>query len=1385
MRGIGGSDLLANTAGVVQIVMPSVSQSAFFNVGKMVGEGTTKKWAEPDTLTDGPFFPSDQYPAKRGWFPTLKVANSANPSSTGYSFEYLELPVHDAEEGFGYPLADLGSLQVGEANPRPYYGTTGLPYAFEIGENGTPNYVMVSLKRNFTDINDSKFTYGSGATAVSSKIEYPYWMASKTGLPSYDATTENFDNKSTGHTLPGTIQHISDWTEMGDRIGTFKAEVDRGSFSKWLDRLQPYPNTTPVVVDGVAGDEYDERALLRDTLQVLYYVNGIGLGPDNHQGLPVYMDFGNLNAFTGTGSTSDSTKFSGVYNFGTFDVYKPEKWWPEYEGAGKTVPVASYMATYTLPGSEDTTTFGLRGSMGIITQHISEGISAGDFEPIRNVRITGFVPTTATPTYPMYTSGATYRSAGVSLPVTAYYASANAASATEATAIDETGVIVKAFNDLGVDPDGHSNVWLSWENPTSYFSGTIIEFFDASSNLITEQGRDEVLPLYKVYVGPSISAFPIPDAWLPKLGLLDQYMPSTLADARPTSIVARLRTVRYGTIEDGNWVNFDESPYKQALPAVWFDTITTKMNFADVGNVRNPIEYRYNKFKQDNAVLGLPNPKTFAFADIIGDSLNANVVATKTPDQVTFEGTLYDGAALNAENEFITINWTDDTDGKLSLANGVTITTTGRFTGGTAPAPGSTLVVAPTWDTSTGVLAFTLTSASDWNAWKTALETNSQSGATAKVEFTIEIPFTYHPAGVPDGAEYSRTTKARVPVVISWTNDPYKGWPASSAVLVPQAPFDGEVVRIPELLTEVKTKLGGGDASKWNWNFDTGPVAVVAQGMDKALTDAFTTKVTGWWGVAPGADGDKLTYKWSDVRTAALVDGTTANTTYVVPDGGVSISTASPSGTTTITISKNAMELFKQRVSSTSTATGAATAWNPASRNVLSVATSTLTITYDPDGPSGDGTTNYAPRTASKQFTFALLDEGTFTGIYLGWPTLAAATGASASVPTKDIVDDIVATPGNQAASAVTAVLTPGNLAPRIIGQLGPGAPSRGENNLLGPNFNGHAGSGTTNLDTTILTFTNLDINGWAAPTAWNPATGVAKTAFNYALSRGELSFVWGTPVAALAGGDPAGSAAISSTGIKVENKKITDTTSPLYGKDTADVAITIPKASMEAFKVGTTGTAVTKIDVPLAVVYKPQEETGYARAWTKVDTFTFTVRKTYDSVWQGLLDGATVTPTPVVGTLGTIAVNSNVAAAATTVVTPDMTAVNVGGSTLAIGDFEWTASVSNVSRGNFVPDSGTATATGWPAVSNSMIVPTVTGSGTVAVQFTLSGTGVTTWGYFAPTTLSTGTVSTDDTYDVTFDLTLRGRYTPIPAATPAYRDVTLTIPVTVTVTQQ
>jgi len=688
MYGIGSYGMIKD--GVIQVAMPSVGQSAFFYV------------KDPDVNHE---FPSTAYANRVGWFNQPLTAKSyISQSSVGDSFEPIVLPIFpetasnttsklyamyvDWTEHRLKPdsLTNGGAAATDLAQSAPAYAT-GLPYTFQIGEDGTPNYALVSLKRSTPT---ASFYATNSATSTSAAPSVPVWQVERTGKPTWanDGSVLDFDNDLHTDFDPDDddydnpdnyadknamyLGHHSNWGDLDDGIfGNFVANINRDSFGGGVttsNRLWSITSRLPGASTGAGTDatlnittpattrDYDAqwRGQVKETLQVLSYVNGTELGPDNHQALPVLLEFGDINSSLTAAGLNATYAFRGRVNYGTYPIYKPTMW-PYDVDNGKSVPVASYIARY-----EDKGTANFFGTMGVITDNISQstfGFPSG-FAPISNLKITASSTWLPDATNPVtYERGNSYKSTRTGRDVSNYLtgyttitttsdtapgASAIAASslypmplaasgANNSVTVTKTAepsgtsttrtwayniapniVYAKAYNDQGnggtdpASPAQHYKVWLTWTNPSASSTGTnankpnisgnIIEFFNSAdfSGAADTAAADSVLPLYKVYVGPDVNAFPIPDAWLPFLGYSNGGNTFANINGAPDTVVIRVRTVRYGdkTKDPGTpgaFVNFNVSPFKQALPAAWIDTLTTKISFADVGtNVVNP-----------------------------------------------------------------------------------------------------------------------------------------------------------------------------------------------------------------------------------------------------------------------------------------------------------------------------------------------------------------------------------------------------------------------------------------------------------------------------------------------------------------------------------------------------------------------------------------------------------------------------------------------------------------------------------------------------------------------------------------------------------------------------------------------------------------------------
>jgi len=744
MYGVGASGITAK--GVIQVVMPSVGQSAFFHI------------EDPGTA---PAFPSAAYPNRLGWFNPYLTAKTYKYSNLDQNFEPVVLPVFPNDGGLG-GSTDLNYndyIDFVYNGSAPAYAS-GLPYKFHIGEDGTPNYTLVSLIRE-----DKDWTWTPAGGSGTSRSGYPVWTMQKTGVPTElkSKSLLNFDNEvldSAGildHYL-NKLQHESRWLDPTEEtFGTFNATVNRGAFAAYLNRLVSRSTASAVV-----------RADVVDTLQVVSYVSGTDLGPvDNHQGLPVYIEFGDLNHYNGSAAAGNGHKqFDGTYALGSYPINKPDLWQTEVGGdKNYGAPVASYIARYKDPATN------LAGTMGLITDQLSAGInlthaSIAGFAPVSQVRITGYPAGTTEPASGPAEHGtasahkAHNRDTAVSVPIASYISTGT--TVVEAAAAP---VVVKAFND-----DGRENykVWLTWVNPAKAttaglsnhdkpnISGNIIEFFNAANFSTDSMLNDTAVPIYKVYVGPSISQFPIPDSWLPYLGFEDAgFNKPTGSPTAANGVVVRIRTVRYGDKAKGNFVNFDESPFKQALPAVWMDTLTTKLNFHDVGSdvVALEAESPYNGFKKTGQEIdGITSPISPALAF---SSTPPTALATITLSGVSFPG-VNDGGLLMGDSTDIV--W----DAEFMGADG-TVTGSTSAGGGTITKGDFSLLNAANGvvaDSFTGTLAVTVDSA----AWAAAQPGTPGEDDAATAYFDIRLTATYNKGANPRSA----STVVRVPFTASY-----------------------------------------------------------------------------------------------------------------------------------------------------------------------------------------------------------------------------------------------------------------------------------------------------------------------------------------------------------------------------------------------------------------------------------------------------------------------------------------------------------------------------------------------------------------------------------------------------------------------------------------
>jgi hypothetical protein len=352
-----------------------------------------------------------------------------------------------------------------------------------------------------------------------------YWIARRTAfIPSLPLLG---DSNTTG------ANSTFAYTENGP---VFTAKVERDKFSQWLPRISGSAAITP--------------ASVKDTLQVLTYPAGTALGPvENIYGVPTLVEFGGLYNYAATafGTRSAANALTAdTVDLGEITIPLPQdgSWY------GTKDPVVHYIASY-----QDAKF--VPGSMGVITK--STGPVTFDIEPILNLKITtkAYNDTGAAGTWVKTVADASdpiSATANATTPFYTYYGTTRNAA---------------IFQNDGKE---FGQVWLSWTKPTKPFSGTIIEFFDIDG-LDAATGYTTA-PAYKVFVGPEVTQFPIPEAWVHDM--VTNYHGGA-------NIVIRLRAVKYG---DGSVINpvidFNQTPFKQALPATWIDTISSVVSFGSI-----------------------------------------------------------------------------------------------------------------------------------------------------------------------------------------------------------------------------------------------------------------------------------------------------------------------------------------------------------------------------------------------------------------------------------------------------------------------------------------------------------------------------------------------------------------------------------------------------------------------------------------------------------------------------------------------------------------------------------------------------------------------------------------------------------------------------------
>jgi len=635
----------------------------------------------------------------------------------------------------------------------------------------------------------------------------------------------------------------------------------------------------------------------------------------------------------------------------------------------------------------------------------------------------------------------------------------------------------------------------------------------------------------------------------------------------------------------------------------------------------------------------------------------------------------------------------------------------------------------PLVGTHIGDLTFTVASA----AWPSTPDwTGTDANDAVTLSFNVNVPFSYTGK---NGALPPRTSTAVVPVTVEWKNDPYFGWPSAASALTPMSPFDDDIIDVSDA---IKTAMGGGSSSDWSES------TVAAIAASTALGN-FTTKVQGWYGAADkdsaATPGPALTLAWSaynsQLNLSSVVADDPAKITKIQDGTGALGITSTPTWNvnhydypTTLAIDEQVLGMFKSNL----------LAANVTSGLVQNTLTARLTATYKPGA-----TTAANARTATATFTFLLFEDGQDDGIYCGWADLDSADGANAlPVP-------LYNSEPNARAFTHTPAAYPG-----------------------------------TGKSATILTFTNLTVDGWTKP-------------FAQALAAGELTFRWGT---AGDGVVASGKSTISSTSAAgatpITYGGITFSNAVADSKQTAKVDVEITRAAWDEFRQNSSGDPATNvIEVPLQIVYKPAEETGASRAKTKSRAYFFTVSKAADATWLAFPStGGRVTA----GISASYAksVNLTVAtgvggdwntAAETVMNVADLTDIKFAGTPVNGDQVTWTVPATLTAAAIGLSDwkisdgvggftDGASTAFPTPAITLSDIAWTKTAASpnTGKLEFKLSDAKA--FDALKPTGFAAG-----DTYKCTITIPLTANYQGASGtATPA-RTTTVNVVVVVTVT--
>jgi len=416
--------------------------------------------------------------------------------------------------------------------------------------SATPNNVLLKYRTNESEnltllamTRTTATPVATGSAASNAATSFNYWTASRTAAPpntpAIPGAPFQLPNENTN---VNNVQNSSFARSSEQGAPVLNAVIERASFMPASFSSTGTVNTTWVSANDRRQMTAGSVGNIVDTLQVLAYTSGVGLGPvDNTSSLPTLLEFGALSANTGWGN------MQGTLNLGRFPIPRPNSlyWNGEFE------PVLHYTVNWTGTSS-------LPGSLGIATRATDAGTIRRQITPIKNVWITTG-PYTAVNDDPSKAKGwltnvtDTTLASGFFDPTTT------------------TGVKADGYNNNGTP---YYSVWLGWDNPpsTEDRSGTILEIFDMAM-VDNNTPAANLAPLFKVHLDPEVNQFPLPHEWVEVLKATNP--------GDDTNIVFRLRTVRYGDRTTGNLINFNKSPYKQAFPAAWADTITARVNFKD------------------------------------------------------------------------------------------------------------------------------------------------------------------------------------------------------------------------------------------------------------------------------------------------------------------------------------------------------------------------------------------------------------------------------------------------------------------------------------------------------------------------------------------------------------------------------------------------------------------------------------------------------------------------------------------------------------------------------------------------------------------------------------------------------------------------------------